>query len=155
VAVAAVATVVAVAVAEASEVVAFAAAPADAVAQVAGLEGAAAVAAVAAQDAASAGGEATAWDAQSVSAAAYLGAVATTVSIPVGPLSRTLAREAAACLTPSAPYQLAESLFSPRKTNVRRQSGRSLLSSCSVGRRRSKVAIATSASMRASWAPTQ
>jgi hypothetical protein len=100
-------------------------------------------------------GESTAWDAQSVSAAAYLGEVATTVSIPVGPLSRTLAREAAACLTPSAPYQLAESLFSPRKTNVRRQSGRSLLSSCSIGRRRSKVAIATSASMRASWAPTQ
>ena len=52
-----VATVVVVAVADASEVVAFAAAPADAVAQVAGLEGAAAVAA---QDAASAGGESTA-----------------------------------------------------------------------------------------------
>jgi hypothetical protein len=49
-----------VAVAEALEVVVFAAAPADALAEVAGLEGAAAVAGVAAQDAASAGGESTA-----------------------------------------------------------------------------------------------
>ena len=51
--------------------------------------------------------------------------------------------------------QLAGSRFRPRSTKVGRQSGFSTSSMRRSGSRRSKVAMAISASMRASWAPRQ
>ncbi len=54
-----------------------------------------------------------------------------------------------------ASYQLAGSSTRPRSTKLCRQLGCSGSSSPSFGRRRSRVAIAISPSIRASWAPRQ
>ena len=52
-------------------------------------------------------------------------------------------------------YQLAGRLWRPRKTNAGRHSGWSASSSLRLGKRRSRVEMAISASMRASYAPRQ
>ena len=52
-------------------------------------------------------------------------------------------------------HQLAGSLFRPRSTKVGRHSGSSASSSRRFGRRRNRVAMAISLSIRASWAPRQ
>ena len=52
-------------------------------------------------------------------------------------------------------HQLAGSLFRPRSTKVGRHSGFSASSSRRFGRRRNRVAMAISLSIRASWAPRQ